>query len=82
MAVVSLKGKIMFISSTEKSLINARIQALEEKVQSLTAMIALASTKSPEVAKPKARKWSDESRASQSVSMKKYWAEKKAKAAA
>jgi hypothetical protein len=68
----------MFISNSEKSIINARIEMLEAKVNSLTALLTLAPAKTPEATSHKARKWSAESRAAQSASMKKYWAAKKA----
>jgi len=69
----------MFISSTEKSVINARLEFLEERVNSLTALLLKTGIKAPKEVKPKIRKWNQASKAAASARMKKYWADKRAK---
>jgi hypothetical protein len=69
----------MFISSKEKSVINARLEFLEERVNSLTALLLKTGIKAPEEVKPKSRKWNQASKVAASARMKKYWADKRAK---
>jgi hypothetical protein len=69
----------MFISSTEKSVINARLEFLEEKVNSLTALFMQMGMKAPAEVKTKSRKWNQASKTAASARMKKYWADKRAK---
>lgn len=71
----------MFISSTEKSIINARLELLESRVSSLTKLLMQASSSTPEEGKRKSTPWSEKSKSAASERMKKYWADKKAKAA-
>jgi hypothetical protein len=68
----------MFISSNEKSIINARIDLLEARVNSLTALFAMPASKAPKEVKPNGRKWNEASKLAASARMKKHWADKKA----
>jgi hypothetical protein len=74
----------MFISSNEKSIINARIEFLEKKIRtlenSLSYAVAQMACMLPKEKKTKGWTWSEESKTEASSRMKKYWAEKKAKA--
>ena len=65
----------MFISKAEKNVINERIAALEAQLHILTFGDARFQNSTVN----KNRKWSDASRAALSGSMKKSWAERKAK---
>jgi hypothetical protein len=78
----------MFISSAEKSIINARIEFLEARVRDLTdavlkaqklaSKIEKANAKTPEEKTRKSYAWSSENKSAASERMKKYWANKKA----
>ena len=74
----------MFISSNEKSIINARIDFLEKKIRSLenslSSIVAQMACTTPKEKKTKGWTWSEESRSEASARMKKYWATKKVKA--
>lgn len=68
----------MFISNTEKSIINARLEFLEAKVSSLTTMLTQATAHQPVEVKRKGKPWGEKSKLAASERMKKYWADKKA----
>ena len=74
----------MFISSNEKSIINARIDFLEKKIRSLenslSSIVAQMACMPPKEKKTKGWTWSEESKSEASARMKKYWATKKVNA--
>jgi hypothetical protein len=68
----------MFISSTEKSIINARIDYLEKSVRELIKALAKDAVQPPEEKKRKGHVWTDASKVAASERMKKSWADRKA----
>lgn len=74
----------MFISSNEKSIINARIDSLDRKVRilegSLSYVVSQLACQPPKEKRSKSWAWSEASKLEASERMKKYWADKKAKA--
>jgi len=68
----------MFISNAEKNAINARLEFLEARVITLTALLTQAPASQPEEVKRKTKPWGEKSKAAASERMKKYWADKKA----
>ena len=75
----------MFIFQSEKNEIKLEIVGLKARIRTLennlANVVALLATRPPEEAKRKGRTFSEAEKARSSERMKKYWADKKAKAA-
>lgn len=69
----------MFISAKEKSIVNARIDLLEARVNELVGLFEKAKIKLPKEKKYNPREWTDVEKFKASERMKKFWADRKAK---